>query len=249
MTHEEEENLIKRFKEMYSDFPNGQLLHPDRPDFILIANDKKIGIETTQVVHSDTDKRISSEKMLFIDIVLAKLTPLLPFNFILTIDLFTENGIRKSNKEEIATEVANFCASEFMNLKNLQHADVDHIDFDFDSVPVWLKNDMLSHGHRNLPKGIKSISIFRYDGHESFNPKSEAAAIPRFSKERLDIVIKDKEIKRQKYETCDEYWLIIWQGGGITGYFGDIDFDIPISTVFDKVFILRSIQNDLLTLK
>jgi hypothetical protein len=61
--------------------------------------------------------------------------------------------------------------------------------------------------------------------------------------------LEDKESKLKSYNSCDEYWLVIWQGGGITGYFKEIEFEIPIQSKFDKVFILRAIQNDLLILK
>lgn len=250
MTRQEEIHVINTFREMYKNFPIGNLEHPDKPDFIVIDGSKRIGIETTQVVHSKKAKQISSEQVNFTDLVISKLIHLLPFHFSLSIDLLTDIGVSKSKKEQIATDVANFCVGEFSTLEDTKHADAEHVDFDFATGDLWIRNHLFEMGFRNLPKGVKSISIFRCDAHgSSFNSKSEASFIPRFSKEKLAEVLKEKEIKLQSYKPCDECWLIIWQGWGITGYFKDIQFETPISSTFDKVFILRNAQNDIIPLK
>lgn len=93
MRWKDEEFVIKRFQEMYDGFPEGHLEHksPPWPDFVLsITSGEKIGIELTQAVHSDEDKRISSTKNAFTDLVLTKLIPLLPFHFSITVHLFQQ---------------------------------------------------------------------------------------------------------------------------------------------------------------
>lgn len=250
MTDEEEIIVINKFREMYMDFPEGILEHPDLPDFILSTDSKKIGIETTQIVHSKKDKQLNAEETNFTDLVISKLVPLLPFHFSLSIDLIAEIGVGKSKREKISLEVAEFCAAEFASLSDIQHADVEHLDFDFENASEEVKNHMFRNGYKKLPKGVSSISIFRCDTHgESFNSERGAAWIPPFTKERLTEVLKDKEGKLLNYKPCDEYWLIIWQGGGITGYFKDANFEIPIQSTYDKVFAIRNTQNDIICLK
>ncbi|WP_462255013.1 hypothetical protein [Ferruginibacter sp.] len=250
MTYQEEIHVINAFFGLYKNFLIDKLEHPDSPDFIMTTDSKKIGIELTQIVHSQNAKQLSSEEINFTDLVLKKLVHLLPFNFSISIDLFTNKGVSKAKRENISTEVANFCANEFLNLEDTMHASVEHVETDLSSAIPFVRDRLLGMGLRNLPEGIKSINLFRYDLHgSSFNSQSEAAVIPEFSKKVLDDILNAKEIKLRSYKPCDEYWLIIWQGGGITGYFKGIEFDIPISSTFDKVFILRSAQNDLVILK
>jgi hypothetical protein len=253
MTWEDEEFVIKRFQEMYNSLPEGNLEHKPSPwpDFVLsVALGKNIGIELTQAVHSDDDKRISSTKNTFTDLVLAKLVSLLSFHFSISVSPFPKVGVGKAEKEKLAKEVAVFCSKEFSSLQNMEHRRVEHVDVDLTTASAEIKNHLLNMDFRNLPKGIQSISILRFDEHgESFNSQSEATAIPFFTKERLMERLEDKESKLKGYNFCDEYWLVIWQGGGITGYFKEINFEIPIQSKFDKVFILRSVQNDLLILK
>lgn len=253
MKWEDEEFVMKRFQEMCKGFPEGNLEHasPPWPDFVLsIATGKKIGIELTQAVHSDEDKRISATKNTFTDLVLTKLMPLLPFHFSISVKPFPNVGVNKAEKNKIAMEVAMFCVKEFSSLQNQEYARVEHVELDLSTAESTIRNHLYNMGLRNLPKGIQSISITRYDEHgESFNSQSEASTIPFFTKEKLLERLEDKESKLKYYNPCDEYWLIIWQGGGITGYFKEIKFETPLQSNFDKVFILRSIQNDLLILK
>ena len=253
MRWEDEEFVMKRFQEMYDRFPEGYLEHksPPWPDFVLcVTSGKNIGIELTQAVHNDEDKRISSTKNTFTDLVLDKLVSLLPFHFSITVKPFPKIGISKAEKDKIASEVALFCVSEFSLLQNREYARVEHVDVDLATTEPHISDHLHRMDFRNLPKGIESISIMRFDEHgESFNSQSEASVIPVFTKENLLERLGDKESKLEKYNYCDEYWLVIWQGGGITGYFKEIEFEIPIQSKFDKVFILRAIQNDLLILK
>lgn len=253
MRWDDEEFVMKRFQEMYDSFPEGHLEHtsPPWPDFVLrVTSGKNIGIELTQAVHNDEDKRISSTKNTFTNLVLNKLIPLLPFHFSITVKPFPKIGVSKAERDKIATEVALFCVKEFSLLQNMQHASVEHVDVDLSTTERNIREHLHRMDFRNLPKGIESISIMRFDEHgESFNSQSEASVIPLFTKEKLLERLGDKESKLEKYNSCDEYWLIIWQGGGISGYFKEIEFEIPIQSKFDKVFILRDIQNDLLILK
>ncbi|MGH2564893.1 MAG: hypothetical protein ACRDE5_10285, partial [Ginsengibacter sp.] len=50
MTKKENELFILNlFKEIYSEFPVGNLEHDDRPDFIVVNGERKIGIEIAEI--------------------------------------------------------------------------------------------------------------------------------------------------------------------------------------------------------
>lgn len=251
MTRQQELNVLSTFRQLYDSFPDGNVEHPDSPDFIITNHqNKRIGIELTQMIHSERAKQVSVEEMNFTDLVISKLIQLLPFHFSFKVDLLPNIGVSKSKREAIAIQVANFCVAEFSNLLDSQHGDVENMEFDLATAIPFVRDRFLAMGFRNLPNGIKSIRIFRYDAHgSSFNSHSEGAAIPYFSTERLCSILKDKEDRLQLYKECDEQWFIIWQGDGITGYFQDIQFETPITSKFDKVFTVRNVQQDLVILK
>lgn len=248
--NESERQAIETLKQKYTGFPKGEIRFTDRPDYIVRDEGKTIGIEITQAVHSPKAKMISNEQKLFTDLVIDKLINLLPFHFSLTVDLDSSIGIPKAKKDSIAAQVANVCALEFSSLEDVSHAELENEETDFLTLDPSIREHLKAMGLRNLPKGVKGISIFRCDAHNSsFNSAAEAGFIPRFTKEKLVEILADKHEKLKRYQICDEFWLVIWQGGGLTGYFKEINFDKPISTTFDKVFIVRGFENDFIILK
>ena len=52
----EEESTLKRFQNLYSQFPSGEISHPEKPDFI-IKGERVIGIELTQVFKDQDDPK------------------------------------------------------------------------------------------------------------------------------------------------------------------------------------------------
>ena len=84
---------------------------------------------------------------------------------------------------------------------------------------------------------------------ESFNPAGGGLSVPHFTKEHLNKVLAKKEPKLQTYLACDAYWLIIWEGKLPAGYFHDIELALPIQSLFDKVFIFRSVKREVVTVK
>ena len=63
MTRKEEKAVLKSFQGLYKDFPSGTIEYFDSPDFIITnAAGFKIGIELTQIVHSEVAKQDSSSK-------------------------------------------------------------------------------------------------------------------------------------------------------------------------------------------
>lgn len=251
MTKREEKLVLDKFKELYCDLPQGEFSHVDSPDFILVTLDRrKIGIELTQAVHSKSAKRQSSSQIELTDLALKELVSQLPYHFSLSIKLIPGKGVPKPKRKQIVSATVAFCVNEFLDLQNRSFSRVEHVNVDLDSILPEVRNLMLNKGYRNLPEGIASISLLRYDEHgSSFNSASEAAFIPFFTFERLQERLSDKERKLPKYKPCDAYWLIIWQGAGITGYFKEVEFENPIQSKFDKVFLIRDFKHELITLK
>jgi hypothetical protein len=250
MTHEEEIFVINKFREMYEHFPEGILDHPNSPDFILTTTYKKIGIELTQMFHSNEAKQLSSEKNDFTDLVVHKLSKRLPYHFGLTIDIDENIGVGKGKREKIACDVSEICFNEFKDVADYSGRHIHNLDFDIDDSLQDLKKQLYLQGYRKLPAGVEYIRIFRCDAHEaSFNSESNAAWIPPFTKDRLQEVLDKKDCKISRYIKCNEYWLLIWQSGSLIGEFKEIDFQIPVESKFDRIFVLREYQKDYVILK
>ena len=58
-----------------------------------------------------------------------------------------------------------------------------------------------------------------------------------------------KEKKLLTYRDCDQQWLLIREGNYYSGSFSDIEIDLPIESLFDKVFLFRTRAREIVELK
>jgi hypothetical protein len=250
MTKSQEQFVIDRFKELYLPEANINRADPPWPDFIFINNSgEKIGIEITEVINNKDSQRDYSTRNEITDLVLDKLAPLLSFKFTLEIDLLPE-GVRKSDKDKTVEEIVKMCLEEFFTIENDELIELRHINVDLNKADSFMWTMMMRNNFRNLPKGIKSIEIHRMDNApDSWNPSGGGLAVPNFTTYHLNDILNRKERKIPNYEFCDEYWLVIWEGKLPSGYFDKVEIEMPIETKFDKVFITRTVKQELVILK
>ena len=82
-----------------------------------------------------------------------------------------------------------------------------------DEFPPEVLKIILNQQLRNLPVGISSICIGRYDdAPEAWNPYSGGMSVSNFIMSDLICILNRKESKIDKYPSCKEYWLVIWEG-------------------------------------
>lgn len=255
MNAEEEEGLISFFKQQYAEFPTGTLRKvippPTAADYQLTTVDgRTIGIELTEVFHSEESQRVSSSGYTFTNLLLEKLKGVLPFSFSLDIDIDDTKGIPKSKRNEIIAQLIDFCTVEFLHLQNGEHLRLFHIGIDLLNIADQnVRSLILSRGYRNLPDGIKSISVYRYDGTESWNARLEGGAVPNLTINYLESILTQKDNLIGKYEPCDEFWLVIKEGNYHAGSFNKIELELPIRSAFNKVFLCRVSRGIILKLK
>jgi hypothetical protein len=255
MNQATETNLIDRFKKCYKYFPSGELIktNPPATDFILKTNDSTIGIELTEALHSEQARQISADTYNFTNGVVMELRNKLPFTFAIDIDLSPTIPIPKTNRPKLITQVVEQCVKEFSNLQPNECRDIEDIGIDLSGIPVdrpEVLNMMLGKGYRNLPPGIKGIKIIRIDGiSESWNWQGEGGAIPNFTAENLASILEKKHKKLSQYTSCSQYWLIITEGNYYTGSFKKILIETSVESLFDKVFLFRSVEEIVIELK
>lgn len=208
MTPEQEDRLINRFKEYYDAFPEGDLQKrvPPLPDYTIETPSGVIGIELTEMFHSQVAKQQSSFKNTITDLVVEELTKLLHFKFSLDVHPQPEGRISKQEISKLAKEIARLCYYEFRTLSDLQTVSIEHIELDLRSKEyAAVKKEIMSKGYRNLPPGIERIVITRHDGvGESWNAQSEAAIIPNVTEDQLRIIMNKKEKLRYNYVALKE---------------------------------------------
>ncbi len=56
-------------------------------------------------------------------------------------------------------------------------------------------------------------------------------------------------MKINDYKPCDQNWLIIREGNYYAGTFAEIEVSMPVSSLFNKVFLFRTNKNEVVVLK
>lgn len=208
----------------------------EAPDFIINIEGKEIGVELTEVFqdsHLGTSKmkQESSEGAQFTEDLIALIQQKIPFTFSIGIHFNKNLPIKKSKKQIILKELEGICVPEMINLQNHQHLE--------------LEND-----YGSLPNEIDEIHVYRFDGmEESIDSRPEGGIVSPLTMSHLKPALTNKESKLPSYQICDQQWLLIREGNYYSGSFSDVEIDIPIDTLFDKVFLFRTRTKEIIELK
>lgn len=245
MSNDNESFIFKSFIDKYHSFPDGEIIHQDKPDYIVKSNDKVIGIEITEAIIDPVELKRYQLEISITDQVLDKLKDKLPFTFEITVHIIKDADLTFKKRRKAIDELVELCFKDAYNLRNLQYYRVHDFGASIDTFPIEIQKEILSNGYGNLPEGIKEVSIGRYDSvSTSWNSQSTAMMVPHFTSERLQRILNEKEKKLENYMTCDEHWLLIWGSGMPRSYYYNVEIKEPINTKFDKVFFIRP-QTDL----
>lgn len=237
MTKQDQEELwiFKTFARLIPGGPITVFKKHEAPDFIIEFEGKTIGVELTEVFqdssagHSKLQQR-SSEWENFTDLFIQKIQPLVNFTFAVGIDFSVFIPIRKVERILLIERLIEICTPKLQVLDHHQHLEFDYYD--------------------GLPEQIDTVRFSRFDGlKESFDFRPEGGPVDSLTTKHLLPLLAKKEGKLKKYTGCEEYWLLIREGNYYAGSFSDEELDISIETTFDKVFLLRTKQNQLISLK
>lgn len=236
MKTEIEKNIWEKFKSLYHEFPDGRIYDDhESPDYIIEAKKKKIGVEITQVFQDSYKghskfKQLSSDGSLFTNQLIDLIDPFVSFKFIIDLSFNNSNHIKKSNKEGL--------------LKKLQLLCIDRLKF------LLNKQTVVIDDYSILPKEIDEIWLTRFDNLDSsFNSQSEGGTVSDMYNYHINPILSKKDEKLKNYIECDEYWLIIGEGDYYAGTFMDVKLEKPVTSEFNKVFLLRRNTSELLKIK
>jgi len=233
-----ERAIFCKFQKSYDQFPVGEIMHVDKPDFI-ICGERKIGVEITQMFqdqHYQSGSLLKSAEVYKVK-VLECLTEFLrnqktPY-CILSIDL-DENIFPTSSRP---SEIAQICAYDiFKQSENGLKNNLNHFIID---------------NHGQLPPVIKSYEVLFYPTLNDYIPIETANSIGKvINNENLQFVLNKKEVAKKEFFACDEYWIVIKVGEFASDYYPSIIVNMEnVVTSFEKVFILKYLESEVIELK
>jgi|25_taG_2_1085351.scaffolds.fasta_scaffold05748_3 hypothetical protein len=236
MKKDRELDYLNRFKSLYENFPSGEILESEQPDFIVESKRGKIGIELTELFQDShlrgysKFQQESSSRHLFTNELIAILQNYVSFTFHIGIEFNEFKPVNKLNKTLILKKAFRATINRISNLENKQMIEIS--DF------------------KILPEQINSIHIGRFDGlKESYDEMPEGGTVSDIENIHIESILEKKHKKLKKYQNCSEQWLLIREGNYYAGSFADFKITKPIDTLFDKIFILRSNYNKIIELK
>lgn len=236
MTTAEDKSTLLRFKELYSQFPIGEITQPDKPDFI-INGQTAIGIEVTQVF-KDQDNfggSIIRAKDTFRRNLLTNIVDILNSTDFPKCSIAVNLNDTSFNKSLSARTISKACIPKILSWqKNITKDGY----FEFDNEGY-------------LPPIIEG---FTFGFHNEFKKTSYVETTGAFGEaltnKFIQYILDKKEKAKRQFTKCDTCWLLIKEGDFEGDYFGLLDVDnSQLRTTFDKVFLLRRRNDELVRLK
>jgi hypothetical protein len=251
MTKDEEQYLFQMFQEKYKDMPNGTAKFGDKPDVIFtVQTGETIGVELTECIYDELLMSESEFQIKFNEKVIAQLESFMPFKFMLDIELDNTIPLRQSQIEATIKGIIEVCVIEFGNLKPYESKHVEQLGVDWNSAPFHIQQHFHNKGYRKLPRGVSRIQMSRFDIlTKSHHPKSKGGVVPDFTEEHLNRILAKKEKVLRNYKNCTQQWLVIGEGGDFYNYMDEIEIKNRFKTHFDKVFICRRWNSEVIVLK
>lgn len=232
MTEAEEKYILKAFKETYKYFPKGNIIHyynKQSPDFIIENKGYKTGIEVTEVFQDlDGEKTYrKGSKLKTKESVHKKIGDAVvqeiqrEFNFYFQLHLLF-NDSEKLDKETIVKQCVSSARPRMRKLRD--------------------KEKIIINDYFSLPKQIQRMSILRIDKMQtSIYCPCEGGTMASLEAKHLQRIIEEKDDNLLRYSSnCNEEWLLIREGNFYAGSFSEIKLSSPITSKFDKVFLLRT---------
>lgn len=223
--------ILEQFKQLYKEFPMGDIEESESPDFLIHTNGEIVGIEIAEIFqdsHLSKSSKLKQREIIqggfgntLLELLKSKLKR--KTSFMLDIEFSIHHLFTKAQVNDLINQCWIPCMEVLWN---------NEVGF------TRIEND-----GENLPKEINSIFIrLSKNGYEPFYCNNQGGGVDNLRFGHLERTLKKHEEALIKYKNCDEYWLIIREGNYYAGSFGEIDMNItiPINSCFDKVFIFRT---------
>jgi hypothetical protein len=222
---------LLQFKDVFDNFPGGEIIRSESPDFIVNNGDKKIGIEVTkifkstrsgepplQAIEATCRKIASSASKICAERKIPPLTVSLHF--------IRKQEILHVRRGQLSRQIADFVCNNI-------------------PLPEAYQSFHPEHGDSTLPNHVHAITIGRFSvlTKHDFNVPSADWAQKDFSAE-IQQAINSKNPKLIHYnDSCAEHWLLIVSEGSGPSSFFDLSGgtrDVVFESRFDRNFFMEA---------
>jgi hypothetical protein len=223
---------LMEVEKIYRDFPEGNLLCSERPDFLLESQDGIIGLEITRLIRKQNnseieDRGIEAEQRKVLNIAKTK------FEKKCRMPLFVSVSWRYHNN--LSRKLINLLADELVKIVE------SYIPEEIFEQVVIKNNDLFSF---NLENYCYSIFIIRQQ--KSACWVSENPASPPLLPSEVEEKITQKIQKLGNYnEDCNEIWLILVFEGIDSGSLGDTGESVlnyNFKSPYDKILLYDRVE-------
>jgi hypothetical protein len=225
---------LRRFSEKFADFPEGEVVPSEHPDFLIKAQQRWIGIELTEYHVQEPDTGWGSPTRALEG---------------------TEDKVLRTSSEQyqskglpaVAVHV-HWNPHQIFSSRRVQELAADLADLVQENLPEPGHKAAIRHRRhpawRSLPQAVTSLSI---DRRKKFSKNSwtsvRGAFVPTLTPPELQQIVRTKETKVPSYrQQCREVWLLIVARGFEPSTFGDLGLEIEgywFASGFDRVFFLH----------
>jgi hypothetical protein len=228
-----ERAYLERFRENFADFPEGEGVSFEHPDFLIKTQSRRIGIELTEYHVQEPDEGWGSPMRAregTEDMVLRTASRLYQSKGLPPVAVHVlwhpHQALRSRSIPELAADLANLV---------LEHLpEPGHEAAIRRSHPAW----------RSLPQEVTSLSV---DRRINFSKNSwtsvRGAFVPTLTPSELQKIMRGKEAKVPTYRRqCREVWLLIVARGFEPSTHVDIGSEVEsyrYESGFDRVFFLH----------
>jgi hypothetical protein len=229
-----ERAYLQRFRENFADFPQGEVTSFERPDFLIKAQSRWIGIELTEFHVQEPDEGWGSpmralegkeDKVLRTASKQYQSKGLPPV--VVNVLWHPHQALDRRRRPELAADLANLVKE---HLPELGH----RVAIRYRRHAAW----------RSLPQEVTSLSI---DRRINFSKNSwtsvRGASVPTLTPPQLQKKMRNKEAKVPIYRRqCREVWLLIVARGFEPSTHVDLGPEVEVhafETTFDRVFFLH----------
>lgn len=231
-----EKSIFDKFEKSYNSFPQGKVEHIDKPDFIIHSH-KKIGVEITQIFKDQESLKGSLSKSF--EEITRKVSEEI-------IGLLSENQKPKCyisihlNENEFPPQlnpkdIAKFC---FIDI-------IKNINADKKNYLIEITNN------GQLPNLVDSYEVIFNEKVKDFQYLESYSTLGGIiDNSKLQYILDKKEEAKKEFIKCDKYWLLIKSGEYSADYFPSIQISPNnLKTSFDKIFILKYLENEITEVK
>ena len=223
-----EQAQLDIFRSLYSEFPDGNVVPYESPDFLVVEGGCTIGIELTDLFWDSSggaQPRQAQEQLTWK--ICQRARTMWGASPPVHVSVHFNDGYSLSKKDidRLASAIVDVA-------KRLLPPQAGHVSEDYDYV-----------NRHDFPVEVLSISVYRIDElTETFFSDPSAAYIPKLRKSDMIRPLEAKESKYEKYrEKCDEVWLIVNVNHGRLSTRYDLKQDTlnaRYTSSFDKVFLV-----------